>query len=166
MYIYTHPWPSALCQKEGIRIFCGSKNSSEIMLLHVDFRVKWCYDKPTIFFFQAHLPGITLVNTLKNIPGFKVMNNPLAINEVWQISRLVGTRHVWLLTYFEHTEHRLGHIEGMSPVMVSHISVILLHTQNPTTKCLKQKKNLFLISEEICYIQIVHEISFLKIPKD
>lgn len=52
IYIYTHLWPSALCQKEGIRIFCGSKNSSEIMLLHEDFRVKRCYDKPTIFFFK------------------------------------------------------------------------------------------------------------------
>lgn len=95
------------------------------------------------------------------------MNNPLAINEIGQTSQSVGTRHVRLLTYFEHTEHCLGHIEGMSPVMVSHIAVILLHTQNPTAQCLRREKSiLLLISEQIYVIyRLCMKFPFLKFPK-
>lgn len=34
--------------------------------------------------------------------------------------------------HLDHTEHGLGHVEGMSPVMVGDISVVLLHTQQPS----------------------------------
>lgn len=36
-----------------------------------------------------------------------------------------------LYTYCDDGKHHLGHIKGMSPVMVSYIAVVLLHTQKP-----------------------------------
>lgn len=41
------------------------------------------------------------------------------------------------LTYCDHHEHALRHIEGMPPVMIRHSSIVLPHSQKPATQNLR-----------------------------
>ena len=38
------------------------------------------------------------------------------------------------MSYSDDGEHHLGYIEGVPPIMVRHVSVILFHAQEPTTE--------------------------------
>lgn len=39
-----------------------------------------------------------------------------------------------LATYSQNGKHHLCHIEGMSPIVIGHIAIILLDTEQPTAK--------------------------------
>ena len=38
------------------------------------------------------------------------------------------------LSYGDHRKHRLSHVEGVSPIVIDHRSIILLHTQRPAAE--------------------------------
>ena len=49
------------------------------------------------------------------------------------------------LTDLEHAEHGLRDIEGVSPVVVRHVAVVLLHAQQKPTQQLERKQDHFTV---------------------
>ena len=66
-----------------------------------------------------------------------------------------------MMTYIEHGEHGLTHVEGVPPVVVRHRSVVFLHTARPSAHNLQFKhfpskldfSKVNLVNVTVCYIQ-------------
>lgn len=53
-----------------------------------------------------------------------------------------GMRKVGNLeTYCDHNEHALRHVEGMSPVVIRHSSIVLPHSQKPAAQNLQEDRH-------------------------
>lgn len=62
----------------------------------------------------------------------------------------------WLETYFDHDKHALGHIEGMSPVVIRHGSIVLPHGQKPAAQNLDTQRRAKPNVKQCCVYQIQH----------
>lgn len=49
--------------------------------------------------------------------------------------------YVTLGTYCDHDKHALGHVKGMSPVMICYSAIVLSHSQKPATQYLRGHGN-------------------------
>ena len=63
-----------------------------------------------------------------------VMTNPQV--EQWHFDE--GSTNKLDLAYCDDNKHALGHVEGMSPVMICHSSIVLPHSQKPTAQNLRK----------------------------